>query len=66
MKFGKETAEKYVKFDVDIDNNEYDMLKNYGLEQIKNDDQALINYAVNKILRAEVEREEKKGKKSKK
>ena len=58
MKFGKEIEEKYHRFDVNMDKKEHAFLKNYGLEQIQNDDEALINYAVNKILAEAV----KKGK----
>lgn len=56
MKFGKETSEKVCMFDVDFDKKEWDMLRDYGLGLIKNDEEALINYAVNDILRKEVER----------
>lgn len=60
MKFGKETEEKFHRFDVSMDKKEHKFLRDYGLDQIKNDDEALINYAVNKILGEEI----KKGKKS--
>jgi len=58
MIFGKETKEKVCKFDVDFEENEWDMLKKYGLKTIKTDESALVNYAVNDILRKEVERKE--------
>lgn len=50
MKFGKETVEKCHKFDMDMSEKERAILACYGLKQIKNDEEALINYAVNKIL----------------
>jgi hypothetical protein len=50
MKLGKETKVTYHKFDVDFENKEYKMLKNYALQEIVKDDEALVNYAVNKIL----------------
>jgi len=59
MKFGKESVEKFHKFDVSFDKKEHSFLRDYGLDQIKNDDEALINYAVNKILREAVKNGEK-------
>ena len=50
MKLSKETIEKYHKFDIDLDKKEYKILRDYGLKLINSDDEALINYAVNKIL----------------
>jgi len=50
MKIGKEKKEIYYKFDVDFEKNEYETLKEYGLKEIVKDDNALINYATNKIL----------------
>jgi hypothetical protein len=54
MKFGKETIEKFCKFDVEFSNEECTMLKKYGQKLIKDDDAALINYAVNEILKKAV------------
>ena len=59
MIFGKETIEKVHKFDVDFETKEWNMLKKYGLKLIKNDEGALINYAVNDILRKEIESNKK-------
>lgn len=50
MKLGKDVVEKCHRFDIGLSKKEYETLKNYGLEQVKSDDEALINYAVNKIL----------------
>jgi hypothetical protein len=48
------TNEKLVKsYEYDIEGlspEEYTHLRNYGLKEIKKDDEALINYAFNKIL----------------
>ena len=51
MKIGKETIEESCKFDIDLSSKEAATLKEYGLKNIQNDDAALINYAVNKMLR---------------
>lgn len=59
MIFGKETIEKVCKFEADFEDKEWDMLKKYGLKHIKKDEAALVNYAVNDILRKEVERKRK-------
>ena len=50
MKLSKEVIEKCHRFDLDLNKEEHKFFKNYGLEQIKEDDEALINYAINKIL----------------
>lgn len=44
--------------EIDIDPNLEDQLAQLGLEAIKNDRQALINYACNKALEEKLEREE--------
>ena len=59
MKFGKETKETYCQFDVDLSKKEWETLKEYGRKTIEKDDGALINYAINDIVRKEVERSEK-------
>ena len=59
MKFGKETSEKYCKFDVEFENKEWNILRDYGLKLIQKDEGALVNYAVNKILSKEVESHKK-------
>lgn len=50
MKFGKQKIEKIYNFDVDFEDNEYSILKDYGLREIQKDPEALVNYAVNKVL----------------
>lgn len=50
MKFSKECPAKYVKVDVQFDDKEHKLLRDYGLKHIILDDEALINYAINKIL----------------
>lgn len=50
MKIVKETEEKSYKFVVDLSTKESAVLKEYGLKSIENDDEALINYAINKIV----------------
>jgi hypothetical protein len=62
MKFGKETSEEYCKFDVELSNKEWAMLKDYGLKLIQNDEGALINYAFNKILEKQAKEEKNAGK----
>jgi len=76
MKLGKETKVDYCKFDVEFENNEFQILKDYGLKKIQEDDEALVNYAVNKILIDQINASDKckcgcgckvsKGKKAKK
>ena len=58
MKIGKETIETFYRFDVDLSQKEHTALRNYGLNLIKNDDAALINYAANAILRKAVDKKE--------
>ena len=50
MKFGKHKIEKVYNFDVDFEDKEHSILQAYGLREIQKDPEALVNYAVNKIL----------------
>jgi len=59
MKFGKQKIEKVYKFDVDFEDKEYAYLKDYGLKEIQKDSEALVNYAVNKVLANAVDMEKK-------
>jgi len=51
----KEREVKCYEFDADFTKEEAKELKEYGLKIIADDDNALINYAVNKILTKYVE-----------
>jgi len=55
MKLENEREETVYKFDVDFTDNEADVLVDIGLKRIKNDREALINYAVNALLKEYVE-----------
>jgi hypothetical protein len=59
MKLGKETEEKVYKFDAEFTTKEWKMLKDYGQKLILKDEGALVNYALNDILRKAVERHKK-------
>jgi len=50
MKFGKETKKVYCQFEFEFEDKEFQMLREYGLKEIAKDDNALVNYAINKIL----------------
>ena len=63
MKIGKEKAIQYSEFKVDFESKEYCMLKEYGKKEILKDDNALINYAINKILADYIQRNQVKSKK---
>ena len=56
MKMGKEIVEQVCRFDVSFSKKEWNMLREYGLKLIKEDDAALINYAFNEILKKEVQK----------
>jgi len=66
MKLGKEKKMQYSHFDTEFDSKEFQILKEYGLKHIVNDDDELVNYAVNKILKDRMEQKTKKTKKTKK
>jgi hypothetical protein len=60
-----ESMEKHVdmvEFDVDLSEQEIDQLCNYALEHIKNDKKALVNYAVNDILKEMIDSTKKNNK----
>ena len=50
----------YVELDLDIDPKAMEVLVEAGLETIRNDREALVNYAINKALKDLVENEKKK------
>ena len=66
MELSKEKKQTVYAFDLDVSDQEHKMLKEFGLKTIKDDDDALINYAVNYILRKEVESYDKTDKTDKK
>ena len=53
----KEKTVQYVEFKMDFSKAEIEALKEYALEHIINDENALCNYAVNKILEQYVDKE---------
>jgi len=55
MKLENEKKECFYKYDIDLQPEEYKMLKEYGLKHIVDDPDALINYAVIKILKESIE-----------
>ena len=59
MKIDNERTEVFHKFYLDITDSESETLARIGLERIKNDREALINYAVNVVLRDKVDELEK-------
>ena len=50
----------YVELDLDIDTEAMEVLVEAGLETIRNDRDALVNYAINRALKDLVENEKKK------
>lgn len=50
----------YVELDLDVDEETVAMLAEAGLETIRNDKEALVNYAINKALRDLIENEKRK------
>lgn len=57
MKFGKETEVNQVRFEVEMTDEERDFLYKEGLQRIVLDEEAIINYAVNDILREQLMRD---------
>ena len=51
-----------VKFEVEIEEEVFDQLKKIGLELIKNDPEALVNYAAEKALEFYMKKLESEGK----
>jgi len=50
MVIKNEREVKCYEMDVDLDSNEYQKLRDYGLKRIALDSQSLVNYAVNQLL----------------
>ena len=50
----------YVELDLDVDEETVAMLAEAGLETIRNDKEALVNYAINRALKDLIENEKKK------
>ena len=63
MKFLNETKEEMYNFEVDLDPEEAKWFRDFGLREIEKDEEALINYAVNFILREQIEQIEKENEK---
>ena len=59
VKFGKETKEIVHNFDVDMDDATAAVFVEWARERILNDKDTLINYAINGILREQMERMDK-------
>ena len=57
MELTNERKEEMIAFDVDIEDEEAERLADVGLDLIKNDKNALINYAVNHILKEMIDKE---------
>jgi len=62
MKFDNERTKEYCEFEMTFTNEEARRLREYGLAQIMNDDNELINYAVNHILKEMINGSKKTGK----
>ena len=55
MNLTNEKKESYYRYDVEFEDDEFDLLYQAGLREIIKDKDAVINYIVNKILRDYVE-----------
>ena len=58
------TAERkvdYVELDLDVEDEAVAVLAKAGLEAIRNDKEALVNYAINRALKDLIENEKKKN-----
>lgn len=51
----------YVELDLDVDDEAVAVLAKAGLETIRNDKEALVNYAINRALKDLIENEKKKN-----
>jgi len=60
MEIDNERTEVTHKFDLDLSEKEAKILAECGLDSIKNDQGALINYAVNMLMQDMIDRAEKK------
>lgn len=54
MELGNEKEEMFYTFPLEVSDEEAKRLRDIGLKEIKKDDEALINYAVNFILAQKV------------
>ena len=50
MELKNEKTFEMAEFDIEVSPAEYEQLREYALKHIVNDDEVLINYAINKIL----------------
>lgn len=56
MEILKESNKTYVELEMDLSEEEFISLRNYGLEMVVKDDHALVEYATRKILENAVEK----------
>lgn len=61
IKIMAERKVDYVELDLDVDDEAVAVLAKAGLETIRNDKEALVNYAINKALKDLIENEKKKN-----
>jgi hypothetical protein len=61
IKIVAERKVDYVELDLDVDDEAVAVLAKAGLETIRNDKEALVNYAINKALKDLIENEKKKN-----
>lgn len=50
MKLSNEKKIQTLEYDIDLNNEEAGLLREYGLKRIQEDEDALINYAINRVL----------------
>jgi len=62
MELGQEKEELFYSFPLDLSDEEAKRLRDFGLKVIAEDADALINYAVNYMLKKQVEKLEKTNK----
>ena len=60
IKIVAERKVDYVELDLDVEDEAMAVLVEAGLETIRNDKEALVNYAINRALKELIENEEKK------
>jgi hypothetical protein len=61
IKIMAERKVDYVELDLDVDDEAVAVLAKAGLETIRNDKEALVNYAINRALKDLIENEKKKN-----
>jgi len=61
IKIVAERKVDYVELDLDVDDEAVAVLAKAGLETIRNDKEALVNYAINRALKDLIENEKKKN-----